>query len=113
MNPDRFLNVAGTLTRVTASETDERDEYNNPVPDESTVLVRCWLAQVQASEDTVDTDQQSETFEVYLPGETVVSGHDRLTVADGTFEFFGPPWRARHPRTGEAVLVVAKARRVR
>jgi hypothetical protein len=110
MNPARLLRLTGTLVHLGAE--DDRDEYNNIVRAETTSTVSCWVEQTQRSEDTVDTDQQAETYRIFLPAGTTAAGSDRLTVAGATYEFIGPPWSAVNPRTTTTSHIEATGRRV-
>jgi hypothetical protein len=112
VNPTRLLTLDGTITRSTIGPTPAVDDYNNPIPTVTTAAVKCWVEQSQADDNTVDTDQQSETFRLYLPPTAAIDGTDRLTVAGSTYEIVGPPWRATSPRTRAVTHIEARGRRV-
>ena len=100
---DAFLVLTGTLVRVTDGDP---DDYNVPTEETTTSTVRCWLTQANASESTRDADQQTENVVIYLPAGTEVTGRDRITINEDTFEFQGPPWAAVNPLAGGAVAFV-------
>jgi len=110
VNPSRLLRLTGTLVHL--GDEDDRDEYNNIIRAETEATVACWVEQTQRSEDTVDTDQQAETYRLFLPAGTVVSGSDRLTVNGSTYELIGPPWPAVNPRTTVTSHIEATGRKV-
>ena len=110
MNPARLINLDGAL--VTVSQSGPVDDYNNPTDETVSTAVKCWYEQVQAGEDTVDTDQQSETHRLFFRAGTTVTALDRLTVNGLTFEVQGPPWTVVHPRTDQTTHVEARGRQV-
>ena len=75
--------------------------------------VRCWLHQTQRSEQTAPVGEQAETWSLYLPVGTVVSGEDRITVGSDVFELTGPPWPVLHPTSQKVTHVEATVKRVR
>lgn len=107
---DRLINLDGTLSRVVQSGA--VDDYNNPTDTVTTATVKCWYEQVQASENTADTDQQTETHRIYFRSDADVSGLDRLVVNGFTFQILGPPWEVLHPRTQAVTHIEAKGRQV-
>lgn len=110
MNPANLIQLDGTLTSVTP--TGDPDPYNNPTDETTTATVKCWFEQIQATEDTVDSAQLSETHRLFFRAGIDPTGWDRLAVAGHTFEILGPPWTAMHPRTGAESHIEAKGRQV-
>lgn len=105
MDPSRLIRLDGTLNGVTPGEV---DDYNVPTPVITSVPVKCWLEQSRASEDTSNTDQQAETYDLYLDPDSEPSGYDSLTVLGVTYQFDGPPWPAVNPRTQQRTHWEAK-----
>jgi head-tail adaptor len=81
-----------TVTRLRAPLA--ADGYGNVVPDWPNAARLDLPARVQQSsqqEDTLDRDQQTATFVVFLPPGADVNGSDRLEWAGRTLELAGPP----------------------
>lgn len=49
----------------------------------------CNLQPQWAREDTANQDQQSQSWNLYLPAGTPLSGHDRVVVGEETLEVYG------------------------
>ena len=72
------------------AEGEGTDEYGNPVLEEvGTEEVRCNLQPQWSRENTANQDQQSESFNLYLPAGVALSGHDRVSVGGVQHEVFG------------------------
>ncbi|MCA1569312.1 MAG: hypothetical protein LC798_03110 [Chloroflexi bacterium] len=93
----------------------ERDEMGDPVAGLGRpVTFKGWYEQAQRGEDTAGTDQQAETWRLYLEPAAAgrVSGSATVTVAGLGFELIGPPWPAIWPDTGQLSHVEGTMRRV-
>ena len=49
-------------------------------------------------------------WRLFLPSGTSVSGVDRIEIDDVSYEFEGPPWPVRNPRTGLVSHIEATVR---
>lgn len=110
------MTIACTITNRTQDD-DSPDEYGNPTAAVSTAHELCWYHQGaaggqsigSASEQTGVAEVELERWTFYLFPASTVQATSTLTVPDGSFEVSGPPWPARHPRTGALEFVVASA----
>lgn len=109
MHPERLMRLPCTITRVARGVT--ADRYGDPDDEEQTTPTLCWLEQTRRTEDTTSQDLQDTTWNLYLPADTDISGSDRIEVAGDSYELFGPPWSAIHPRTGAATHIEATLKR--
>lgn len=66
LNPRRLLNIPAL--GYPGVQTDERDDYNNPLPnyDADPLELMVWAWQVTSSEATTDEDTAHETWTVYV-----------------------------------------------
>lgn len=110
MNPVRLMTNTATITHVEVDE-DNPDEYNNPGEATTTTTALCELQQTRRDETHDDSAVQGETWNLYLVPTATIDGGDRATVDGVTYEVLGPPWRARHPRTGVVTHIEATVRR--
>jgi hypothetical protein len=70
------------------------DAYGNLAPDWAAadrLPIRARVQQDSQQEDTLDRDQQTAVFTVFLPPGADVTGSDRLEWAGRTLELTGPP----------------------
>lgn len=110
MNPARLMTNTATITHV-SPDADNPDEYNNPGEATTTTTALCELQQKERDEAQTDSGVQSETWNLYLVPTATIGGGDRVEVDDVTYEVIGPPWRARHPRSGDITHIEATVRR--
>lgn len=110
MNVARLLTNTATITHVAPAD-DAPDEYGNPGEATTTTTALCELQQTERDEEQTDSNVQSETWNLYLVPTATIDGGDRVEVDDVTYEVIGPPWRARHPRTGQITHIEATVRR--
>lgn len=106
-NPRRMLTIDATAYPPKA---DGRDEYNDPVLTEGDpVPLKVWLYQATTTEDTVDTDQATETWTVFAqPVDNdwdSIAGLDHLTVLEVPsmhlrLQVNGTPHTWTHPLRG-------------
>lgn len=106
MNPTALMSRTCTITHRTTGT--DRDEYNNPVPSETTTTVLGELQQSTGSERTVDADLQRGEWVLFLVPDAVIDGGDVVTIDGDEYEVNGPPWACRHPRTGELTHIEAR-----
>lgn len=96
------MSLASLLTQtveVLHRSDGAEDDYGNPVAEWSDgVSYPGRLEQRSGSELTVDRDTQVADWVLFLPPDAVISGDDRVTWDDMTFEVIGPPVVARAPR---------------
>lgn len=112
MNVARLLTSTALVTLVKA--TGAVDGFGDPTNATTTKSFKCWLSQQQRSELTANENTQQETWALYLePAALDVTGFDRVTVDGITYEFEGPPWPARNPRTGQLTHLECTVRRTR
>jgi hypothetical protein len=81
-----------TVTRLRAPMV--ADAYGNLVPDwgnAARLELPARVQQASQQEDTLDRDQQTAIFVVFLPPGADVTGSDRLEWAGRTLELVGPP----------------------
>lgn len=111
------MTIPCTISTRTQDD-DSVDEYGNPTEDETTVSTLCWHHQGTGRAGTRYSDEETglavmesdeETF--YWPPGTAVRSTSAVTVDGVTFEMDGPPWEAKHPRTGQVEYVMGTARR--
>lgn len=114
MNVGHLLTVPCTITTVT-EDPDDPDEYGNPGKVETTATTVCWFtADGRGSgadggtERTGLDDKQIESWALYLPADTTIAGHDKVTILGVVYEVSGPPWPAVNPRTGVTEFVEAR-----
>jgi hypothetical protein len=111
---DRLLRVPATLTTVT--DDGAVDEYGDPTTTTASTITRCWVTRRGALSESVETvgeeNWQTDALTAYLPAGTAVTGQDRLTVGDISWEVIGPAHEHIDPRTGEGQFVSARVRRV-
>lgn len=69
------------------------DRYGNEIRGPGTPVpgVRARRHQVDAAEEITDRDEQSRTFEYFLPPDVAITGRDRIVDGDDTLEVLGPP----------------------
>ena len=118
MNVAHLLTVPCTITTVTDDATDP-DEYGNPGKTETTATTTCWFTSsgrgARADGGTEVTgldDLQSESWALYLPADTTIDGHAKVTILGVVYEVSGPVWPAVNPRTGVEEFVEAHIVRV-
>lgn len=116
MNVARLLTLDAVVTNPEAVDGDTpKDAFGDPVPAQADpVTFKGWYEQVQRSEDTAGTDQQSEKWRVFLEPAAAgqVDGSASVAFAGVAFELDGPPWAATNPRTTQVTHVEATAKRV-
>jgi len=110
VNPSRLMTNTATITHVAANPASP-DEYGNPGESTTTTTALCELQQKERDEEQTDSHVQGETWNLYLVPTATIDGGDRVEVDDVTYEVIGPPWRARHPRSGEITHIEATVRR--
>ncbi len=110
MNPARLMTNTAMITHVEA-DPDNPDGYGNPGEATTTTTALCELQQTERDERQNDSGVQSETWNLYLVPTATIDGGDRVEVDDVTYEVIGPPWRARHPRSGDITHIEATVRR--
>ena len=110
MNPARLMTNTATITHV-SPDASNPDEYGNPGETTTTTSALCELQQAQRDEEQDDTAVQTETWNLYLVPTATIDGGDRVAVDGVTYEVIGPPWRARHPRSGDISHIEAPVRR--
>lgn len=110
MNPARLMTNTATITHVDVDE-DNPDEYGNPGEVTTTTTALCELQQTSRDEKQVDSAVTSETWNLYLVPTAEIDAGDRATVDGTPYDVIGPPWRARHPRSGEITHIEATVRR--
>lgn len=86
------------------------DEHGNPADVEATVATVGFISQQAASELGPEGVQQ-ESYRLFLPAGTPVTGWDAATVDGTRFEIDGPPWPVFNPRTKTVHHVEATIRR--
>lgn len=111
MDPTRLMTRTATITHVEPNPGDP-DDYGNPGVTTTTTTALCELQQVTRNEDTVDSDQQSQDWVLFLEPAADLEGSDRVAVDAVSYEVIGPPWAARNPRTGVTTHIEAQVRRV-
>lgn len=110
MSAELLMTRHGTL--VTVTDDGAADVYGNPT--ETTTQTSVWyeLQQARRSEDAGDTSWQIGIWNLFLPPGTEVAGVDRFIGDESdTYEFVGPPWKVRNPRTGIVSHIEATIRR--
>lgn len=110
MPASNLINLDGVLTKVT--QDGAADPYNTPTATTTTAAVKCWYQQTSSSENTADTNQQTQTHDLFFRAGTDVTGFDSLAVDGFTFQILGPPWPAKNPRTQIVSHVEARGRQV-
>lgn len=119
MNVRSLLRTPATITRTRPGTA--RDVFGDAVAVTHRLDVRCWLWQTVRGEQTANADTQEQTWHVGLAAADgaplatlagLITGSDRLTVDGTVYEFDGPPWEARNPRTGRLDYLEATVRRV-
>lgn len=113
MDPSRLMTSTATVTWVTGSGT--VDEMGNPADVVDSDSYPCWLWQTSRSETTAGTDVQRETFELGLHPDaaSIIDSVDAIAVDGVAYEFVGPPWAAKNPRSGTVSHIEATVRRTR
>lgn len=118
MDVSRFLNRQSTIFRRT--ESDDVDEYGNPVDGEPTSeTVRCYFASwgtqylPTSTEENVQRATTSDDWVYIVPAGTELASIDYVTIdgESGTFEVVGEPDHAWNPLTASAAYVTARLRR--
>jgi hypothetical protein len=103
------------LTRAAVLEHREQtgppDDYGTPSDVIVTEAVLCEFQQRERSEADGMGEVGSEQWLVVLPPAVVATTWDRLLVDGAAYEFIGPPWAVRHPRTGAISHVEATVKR--
>lgn len=116
MNVARLLTLDAVVTNPEAVDEDTpKDAFGDPAPTPADPLTfKGWYEQIQRSEDTASTDQQSEKWRVFLEPAAAgqVDGSASVAFAGAGFELDGPPWAATNPRTTQVTHVEATAKRV-
>ncbi len=110
MNPARLMTNTATITHVAPNPANP-DEYGNPGETTTTSSALCELQQKERDEEENDTAVQGETWNLFLVPSATIDGGDRVAVGGVTYEVVGPPWRARHPRSGAITHIEATVRR--
>lgn len=108
MTPGRLLNRTVTLHTVTVSGS---DVYGNPAELVTAVDVVGEVQQASRSDRGDDQHTQDQTWRLFLPAGTALTGWDRVTVDGAEYEVEGPPWPVVNARTGVASHVEATLRR--
>lgn len=111
MNVNRFL--VQTVTIVHTTHDGPPDEMGDPTEETTTTThTRAGYAwQVSRSDRTANESVQVEEWRAVLRRDLVVDGTDRLVIEGITFELDGPPWPARHARTGRVEFLEVTMRR--
>jgi len=81
-----------TVTRLRPGTA--TDAWGNQTPDwgaADRLDIPARVQQAAASEDTLDRDQQTGQFLIFLPAGADVAGSDRIEWAGRTLELVGPP----------------------
>ena len=99
-----------TATLVTVTDDGDEDVYGNATERETSTSVRCELQQARRIEEDGSENWQVGVWRLFLPSGTSVSGVDRIEIDDVSYEFEGPPWPVRNPRTGLVSHIEATVR---
>jgi hypothetical protein len=112
VDPSRLLFLTGTVTHRTTNTT-VVDEMGDPTTTTTSAEWKCWIEQVQRSEQTINTDVQQSRWRLYLElaADGQVAGGDAIEVQGVAYEFDGPPWPAFNPRTRQVTHLEADVRR--
>ena len=97
-------------TLVTVTDDGAEDVAGNPTEQETSTTVRCELQQARRIEADGSENWQVGVWRLVLPAGTAVSGVDRIEIDDVSYEFDGPPWPVRNPRTGAVSHIEATVR---
>ncbi len=86
----RLLDRTITILPMTVIDM---DRYGNEIRSPGTPItgVRARRHQVAAAEEITDRDEQSRTFQYFLPPDVTVTGRDRILDGDDTLDVLGPP----------------------
>jgi hypothetical protein len=106
----KLLNRTCVLTLRSASE--DKDDYGNERPSETTVTVLCELQQQQRTEQDLAGETSDTHWLLILPPGTQIGTGDSAEVDGHEYEVVGEPWKARNPRTQAQSHVEATLRRV-
>lgn len=113
MYPERLMNLPCTILTVAESTA---DIYGDPTTTTTPTTTVCWIDRRgnlgDSSEKVGPENWQIDTLDLYLPAGTAVTGNDRVTVNDLSYEVVGPPHEHTHPVTAAGVYVSAVIRRV-
>ena len=108
VTPARLMSRPVTLRVAAAGAV---DEYGNPTDTYTPTSTVGEVQQSQRNDRTDDQHTQDETWRLFLPPSTPLTGWDQVAIDGATFEVVGPPWPAINPRTGAASHVEATIRR--
>lgn len=111
MSLDGLVNRPCTL--VLRSESDERTELGNEVPDE-TLIETVWELQQKSRDEQPEEGEVSDTRwdAFFLPGTDLTTADAVIDGLTGhVFEVFGESWPVRNPTTQEESHIQATVRR--